>query len=406
MRRTVLGAVLSAVLPAAAWGQVRLGPEFQVDTATADHQITPSVATAADGDFVVVWTTLDPYNAAVFGRRYEATGAPKDAAPFQVNTYTSGYAAFGAVAAEAGGQFVVAWRGARPDDLGEYDVMARIFSPSGTPVMEVQVNQSTFSSHGRPSVASDAIGNFVVAWVPYTAGNTDIAGRRFDAFGTPRGSQFQANSTTTGYQAEAAVSVDAFGNFVVVWAGPEPGGSAGIFGQRYDATGVRQGVEFAINSASAGDQGAPRVASDAGGRFVVVWSGPDGSGSGIFARRYDAAGVAQGPEFRVNTFTTDQQLVPAVTADGSGFVVTWTSFGEDKSSYGVVARRYDAEGVAEGDPFVVNAFTTNRQIASSIASTPNGGFVVAWSSLLQDGSGYGVFAQRFARDLLFRDGFE
>jgi hypothetical protein len=56
-----------------------------------------------------------------------------------------------------------------------------------------------------------------------------------------------------------------------------------------------------------------------------------------------------GGEFRVNTYTTSNQFEPTVTAlaDG-GFVVAWTSFGQDGFSYGIYAQRYNAQGQPVG----------------------------------------------------------
>ena len=64
---------------------------------------------------------------------------------------------------------------------------------------------------------------------------------------------------------------------------------------------------------------------DADGDFVVTWSshGQDGSGWGVYAQRYNAAGVTQGGEFRVNTTTANTQGSPTVAMDADGdFVVT------------------------------------------------------------------------------------
>ncbi len=43
----------------------------------------------------------------------------------------------------------------------------------------------------------------------------------------------------------------------------------------------------------------------AGGGFLVAWSsaGQDGSENGVYARRFDDTGAAQGGEFRVNSTT-------------------------------------------------------------------------------------------------------
>jgi hypothetical protein len=79
-----------------------------------------------------------------------------------------------------------------------------------------------------------------------------------------------------------------------------------------------------------------------GGGFVIAWhsQGQDGSGNGVYAQRYNAMGVPQGGEFRVNTFTTSGQLLPRAAMDADGdFLITWNSEGQDGSGYGVYARR-------------------------------------------------------------------
>jgi hypothetical protein len=81
---------------------------------------------------------------------------------------------------------------------------------------------------------------------------------------------------------------------------------------------------------------------DAEGDFVIAWGGAGiGDDSGTFADRYDAAGVPQGAEFQVNTFTNNGQGVPSVAMNWAGnFVIAWSSFVQDGSSSGVYAQRY------------------------------------------------------------------
>src|SRR5262249_14175194 len=71
-------------------------------------------------------------------------------------------------------------------------------------------------------------------------------------------------------------------------------------------TNTKVGTEFRVNTYTTNDQLAPAVAMDAAGNFVVVWQsnnqGPTGSGYDIYGQRYNAAGSAVGNEFRVNTY--------------------------------------------------------------------------------------------------------
>jgi hypothetical protein len=123
--------------------------------------------------------------------------------------------------------------------------------------------------------------------------------------------------------------------------------------------------------------------------------GQDGSATGIYAQRYNAAGVAQGSEFRVNTYTTGDQTRPRATwMPQGGFVVAWQSMGQDGSDDGVFGQRYDASGVPQGGEFRVNGFTPGVEAHAAIASAQNR-FAVAWQGG-GEGSGYGVFLRRFS----------
>ena len=105
----------------------------------------------------------------------------------------------------------------------------------------------------------------------------------------PAGSEFQVNSYTTDYQRSPSVALDANGNFVVAWQSyGQDGSSYGVFGQRFNATGVPQGSEFQVNSYTTSAQRGPCVASAANGNFVVVWdsNGQDGSDFVVFGQRY------------------------------------------------------------------------------------------------------------------------
>src|SRR5205823_4054128 len=79
-----------------------------------------------------------------------------------------------------------------------------------------------------------------------------------------------------------------------------------------------------------------------------------------------------------------------------GFVVTWEA--DDGSAYGIHAKRYDANGLVVAEDFVVNTYTASYQFNSSVAGLLSGGFIVAWTSEGQDGLGYGIYAQLYDAD--------
>ena len=217
----------------------------------------------------------------------------------------------------------------------------------------------------------------------------------------PIGTEFQVNTVVSSSQENPSIAMDSDGDFVVAWQSYGQDGSlTGIYAQRYYVSGSPQGAECLVNTYVTQYQNFPSIAMDSDGDFVIAWEsgfftgvGQDGSLYGIYAQRYNAEGVAQGTEFQVNTYTTGRQLQPSVAMDNDGdFVITWLSKGQDGSDYGVYAQRYNAAGVAQGTEFQVNTYTTNYQLNSSVAMDSDGDFVIAWESSSQDGSTNGIFA--------------
>ncbi len=139
--------------------------------------------------------------------------------------------------------------------------------------------------------------------------------------------------------------------------------------------------DFVVNTTTAGNQREPDIATDPAGNFTIVWTGPDGDGDGVFARRFSADGTPLGAEFRVNTVIVGAQSAPAVATDAQGrFVVVYAA--PDADGNGIYARRYAASGSAlDAAPFRVNVGTAGRQVAPDVAAAPDGATVIAWSEV-------------------------
>jgi hypothetical protein len=403
MRGTWLLIAALTLLPrgAAAQGQPQ-DLEFRVNTYTTGAQGLAAVASDSNS-FMVVWASdQDGSSLGVFGQRYDAAGMPGMplGLEFPVNTYTTDIQSTPSIAAASSGGFIVVWHSLGPDGSG-YGVFGQRYASSGAPLgSEFRVNTYTTSHQGFPSVAADNSGDFVVVWDGYGQNEAvnGIFGQRFGSAGGLLGPEFHVNTYTTSFQGLPSVSSDASGNFVVVWQSNGPDGSSwGVFGQRYTSTGAPLGTEFRVNSYTTGVQRGPHVAADALGNFVVIWRSDDQDGSGIgqFGQRYASTGVPVGPEFRVNTYTTGDQLIASVDADSDGnFVVVWGS-PQDGAGGGVFGQRYDSSGSPLGAEFRVNSYTTSEQQDPAVGADPSGNFVVVWNSYGQDGSSYGVFGQRY-----------
>jgi hypothetical protein len=81
--------------------------------------------------------------------------------------------------------------------------------------------------------------------------------------------------------------------------------------------------------------------------------------------------------------------------DAAGnFLVTWSSAGQDGSGAGVYGQRYRANGTRQGGEFRVNQTTAGNQERSMAALDADGDAVVVWTGPAADGSG-GVWARRY-----------
>ena len=318
---------------------------------------------------------------------------------FRVNTTVSGEQSLPDVDLDAAGNFVLAWES--PGQDGLLDIYARRFAASGIPLTgEIQANTHITGNQGNPSVSLDADGDFVVAWQSFGQdGDGDgIYAQHFAADGTALDDEIRVNTHITGNQRNPSVSLDADGDFVVVWEGPDQHGT-GIYARHFAADGTG-GDEIPVNMYTTGNQRAPSVSLDADGEFVVAWQsyGEDGDGDGIYAQRFAADGTALAAEIPVSMYTTGNQRAPSVSLDADGdFVVAWHSFGQGGSGYGygVYARRFAPNGTPQGSETLVNIHTTGNQRNPSVSLDADGDFVVAWQSFGQDGDSYGIYARLF-----------
>lgn len=323
---------------------------------------------------------------------------------FQINTTTAGVQQDPAVGFDAAGNFVVAWESDGQDGDG-VGIVARRFAADATPLGgEFVVNTETAFDQIDPEVAVAADGSFMVVWVGFAldGDGESVQARRFDASGMPLGDELQVNTFFLGDQDSPAVAAGPGGGFIVAWeSGDDQDGSLdGVFAQRFDAAGMPDGSEFQVNTETFDDQDDPAVAIDAAGRFVVVWESfaQDGSLESVQGQLFAADGMPSGGEFQVNTTTSDSQDTPSVAmAAGGSFMVTWESFAQDGDGWGVYGRLFDSTATALTGEIPVNTTTAFDQDTSAVSAGP-GGFVVAWESFAQDGDNNGVQIQSFATD--------
>jgi Ca2+-binding RTX toxin-like protein len=392
--------------------------QFRVNSTTLNNQDHPIIAALADGGYVASWTSAhQDGSSGIYAQRYDAHGVAAGG-EIQVNTNvsTTGLDPVDpAIVGLAGGGFVVSWTETNISTMG-HDIFAQRFDAQGVAAgAEFVVTSTTLDEQSQSTLAALTDGGFVVSWKSYAYPDVSIAARLYDEQGVAAGQEFVVNTTTAPDQNQPTIAALADGGFVVSWVSPNPNPMLGdlVYAQVYNAQGAAVGTELLVGDTPVSGQSDAPIAALTDGGFVVIWATPDVNGNpsyaDIHAQRYDALGVPAGSDFLLNSpntisvnnayaFATELTLAVAGLTDG-GFVASWSQFDYSGNDVDVYAQRYDSQGNEVGAAFLVNTGTAmplnSGPPTPTVASLDDGGFVVSWTSLDQDGSGHGVYAQQF-----------
>lgn len=293
----------------------------------------------------------------------------------------------------------------RPWILGLFVPLVAVSVPAQEPVFEssdeILAPSVTFGDQAAPEIARTSDGGFFVVWRAPDGDGHGVRGRVFGPTLEAVGPDFPINVFTAGSQDSAAVAPALDGGFTVVWESDGQDGDAGsIHARRFDSAGVPQGGELQVNTFTTSYQEGPDVSSAEDGSFVVVWQDVvDGDGYAVQMKLFDSAGMPIGGDLAVNTVTTGSQSEPRIRhAPGGGFVVVWQSYVQAPGRTSVRAQRFDASGDLVGDELQVETTTAQDQRRPDVGITSTGDFVVVWESEQQDGDQGSVHAQRFSSD--------
>jgi len=338
--------------------------------------------------------------------------------PFKVSSCTTCKQSAPAVACVAAGAtagtFLVAWESATPKD--SVGISGRIFPKTGAPKSaDFQVNADLVPPQHAPAVASDPLGNYVVAWSVSSGSslNSDVMVQRYKATGAVNGPAMMVNVDTPGASEPGVdiapvVATAADGGFLVAWIRSVPpdahsqGSPPAVMVRRYNKTGVAVGPPVQLSTGLvAGSQ--PSACIDPTGRAVVVWSSIDEyrpfepSFVGVAMRRVSVTGVP---------LTTEAVVAPPLASDstavvgcgaGGAFVVAWsTDQAPAADGLDIVARRFTPLAAPAGPAFRVNTTTLGEQKLPAMMTDASGNFVIVWQSrLTTDNSGDSILGRRF-----------
>ncbi|WP_154654759.1 hypothetical protein [Solimonas variicoloris] len=394
-----------------------LGPPLTVASSTDDTYYQSAVARSGSGDLVVVWRS----HGGVRGRLLSAGGTPKGPDFLVAN----GDVGLPDVAIDGVGRFVVAW-----SDLGAAarGIYLRRYAADATPLGDAERVSDPFDARvgetaiQSPAIAMNAAGAFVVAWAQgryvergnwygcgygiglcariggysvrlrrYPGGDSGAAPalQTVDATGSAEISLLVLPLAAGSGEDRVGASMAPDGRFVVAWnrIGESLAVLSGVYARRYDAAGRPEGKRLVSLQR---DQATPAVAMDAAGAYVVAYRrSARGWGDydvGLHTRRYPADLGLGSFEARVNADDGGYPRWPAVASDAVGnYVVVW----EDGAA--IRARRYATGGAALDGGFTVAARDPLGLIEyPDVATDAGGGIAFVWDASDSDDSGGGA----------------
>jgi hypothetical protein len=329
----------------------------QINTTTLNDQRRPRIAMQPDGSFLVAWQSNEPepiYNGGAYPyvrtQAFDADAKPVGTEQLMYTTSTGALTERHVdVAALTGGGYVVVWAQELPvaPETGR-SIMARRVTANGTPDGDAFVVNSTIGqSELDPTVTELDDGGFLVAWDLFP----NIAGRRFDANGTPLTLDFQLTvPVLSNRKSDPDISRGVDGRILLVWQESERISGGEIRGRMFTPNLSPLGDDFRINTVTDGGQSRARAAPYGQFGFIVVWEDPVGVGSdpdtSIQGKVVSSNAVFGSSQFQVNAFTTGGQYSPAVggrNVDGRGGVVgiTWGSqFNAENGGASVITGRF------------------------------------------------------------------
>lgn len=347
----------SQVAAAAALSTPNLGTQFKINQNSLSRGTRFDTAGLTNGNVVAAW----PDNSNNIVARI-FNGTTPVTSEFFVTTSALSSQVTPQVAGLTGGNFFVTWEGTNT-------ILSRIFSSSGTAVTSpFTTNQITsYTNIAAPQVTGLSGGNALVGWGGSSAGDYNIPARIFSPSGTAITNEFKIAGPTTALLGDLSLTGLSNGDALATYS------TSGLFGVTVSPTGI-VGSPFAVNqSAFTSTSGAsPSSAALSGGNAAVVYKQ---TSTTILGRVIQNA-APLGNEFSVpNGGSQVNEPTLAGLTDDTALVVysaaNVTSLSTE--TYGVL---FSSTGVALSSQFTIP--TASKGNFPSVTGLTGGGAFVSW----------------------------
>jgi len=324
----------------------KTGDEFIVNFNTVNNQDTPTLARLNDGRVVIGWSSFGANEYDIVARIYDPITDQLDA-EFPVNTYTTSRQTSSKVTATSDGGFFFVWTSNNQNGDPTTGIFGKRFKANAQPMgSEIHINSYTTSAQYDPVVAGLQDNRVAVSWFNSGFETRFVNLKFFNGANDNITNDFIVMPDTGDLRYTPALSASPLGGVVAVYEQESLLG--GIACRAFDEYGTPVNDEFLVNDFTAGTQTNPAIAHlNSAGDYVVVYQSDGKSGQpagvhfNIYGQRFNATHYKVGLEFQVSVNTTFSHIDAAIAATSNGgFIVTYTSQGT-----GPTAQDGDADGI-------------------------------------------------------------
>ncbi len=352
--------------------------EFNVATTSAGD---PDIIQLANGNILVTWTSSDPArpgasgDSDIIGQIYDPLGVAVGGA-FRVN---QGFFADAETdsdsAATTSGGFITVYEDVEttgtPLRFNIYDASGAV---TFTNTIESDSNSGTQPNFRDPHVAVSSSTSALVVYQFQDASGTRIAGRIVDPSTGTVGAQISLIGFNLA-ESQPDVAVLSNGNYVIACVGTT-GGDSRIDYRIVDSAGanVLSASFIAATNADGFSDYEPSVTALNGGGFVIAYTDIDANDTDVTVAIFNAAGTQTGTANVIlpNSATNDTNEASVTgLSDGSFIVIV-----DDDQANNMVATHFSAAGASLGN-FVFSGPGTDPVVTD----LGDGRFSVAWQSL-------------------------
>jgi len=380
--------------------------DMAVNVNYTGDQLKAEVATAANGDFVVVWEddTDDNGYYQIFARGFYIDGCEKFP-PFTVNQAHAGQQLNPHIDMNAAGDFVVVWEDDSDVD-SRYQILAASFDQFGNRNFnDITVNYNINGVHFGPRVGVQDDGNFMVVWQDDSDDNGyyQIVAAGFNTNAVKMVSDFTVNQVGAGQQLQPDIAISPAGKYIIVWDDDSNGNNIfEVIGAGFAAnSNTRLFNDISINGNFSGNQQNAKVSIDANENFTVVWE-DDNNGNSIYqilGAHFNIAGQKIGSDFIVKPDQVGQLKNPDISKRENGdYIICWEDDSDGNTFTEIKAKGYTASNSVLFNERTINEDASGNQLKPVVSFSYSNNYTVVWEDDINQDDSWQILAN--AHDLM------